>query len=48
MMKLTPEDAVWAADQFIAYFQDIDQIENYFRSVKMDRVSNITPTLFDE
>lgn len=48
MMKLTPEDAIWAADQFIAYFQDIDQIENYFRSVKMDRVNNITPTLFDE
>ena len=48
MMKLTPEDAIWAADQFIAYFQDIDQIENYFRSVKMDRVANITPTLFDE
>ena len=33
-MILTEDDAVWAADEFIKYFSQMGNIEDYFRFVK--------------
>ena len=46
MASLTPEDAVWAADQFITYYTQFDRIDDYFRHVKQSRLDKSSGTLF--
>jgi len=46
MASLTPEDAVWAADEFISYYTQFNRIDDYFRYVKQSRLDNSSGTLF--
>ena len=46
MAKLSPEQAIWAADQFISYYGRFERIDDYFRMIKADRISQKAPTLF--
>lgn len=46
MPLLTPSNAIWAADQFIQYYQNFDRIDDYFRMVKEDRMMSGTTSLF--
>mgnify|MGYP003119022085 CR=1 FL=1 len=38
-MILSESDAVWAADEFISYFENFTSIEDYLRHVKKELVS---------
>lgn len=46
MSTLTPNDAVWAADQFISYYTRFNRIDDYFRLIKQSRMSKSTGSLF--
>lgn len=46
MMKLTPEDAIYAADKFITYYTQFNRIDDYLRFVKRSRMENTGGTLF--
>ena len=39
-MQLSPSDANYAADKFIDYFANTGRIDEYLRTVKLDRISN--------
>ena len=39
MAKLSPSDAIWAADEFINYYQNFNRIDDYFRMIKSDSIS---------
>jgi len=39
-MQLSPADANYAADKFIDYFSNTGRIDEYLRTVKLDRISN--------
>ena len=39
-MQLSPSDANYAADKFIDYFSNTGRIDEYLRTVKLDRISN--------
>lgn len=43
---LSPEDAVWAADEFIKYYSQFNRIDDYLRYVKKSRMSNSGGKLF--
>jgi len=43
---LSPEDAVWAADQFIQYYSKFNRIDDYMRFVKTSRLINSPGKLF--
>jgi hypothetical protein len=43
---LSPEDAIWAADQFIEYYSQFKRIDDYFRHIKQDRISQASASLF--
>ena len=43
---LSPEDAVWAANEFINYYSKFNRIDDYLRYVKNSRLSNSTGKLF--
>ena len=43
---LSPEDAVWAANEFINYYSNFNRIDDYFRMVKQDRMSSLSASLF--
>jgi len=43
---LSPENAVWAADQFIQYYSQFNRIDDYLRFVKRSRLSNAAGKLF--
>jgi hypothetical protein len=43
---LSPENAIWAADQFIQYYSQFNRIDDYMRFVKTSRLSNATGKLF--
>ncbi len=45
--KVTPEKALWAADQFIDYFKNFSSIEDYLRYAKGEAVSNETLSLME-
>jgi len=45
-MKLTPEDAIYAADKFINYYSQFQRIDDYMRFVKQSRIANESGTLF--
>ena len=45
-MKLTPEDAIYAADKFINYYSQFQRIDDYMRFVKKSRIANESGTLF--
>lgn len=45
-MKLTPEDAIYAADKFIAYYSQFNRIDDYMRFVKKSRMQNSGGCLF--
>ena len=44
-MILSPSDAVFAANKFINYFSNTGRIDEYLRTVKMDRMENIPTPL---
>jgi hypothetical protein len=44
--SLTPDQAVWAADEFIKYYSRFERIDDYFRMIKADRLAERPPTLF--
>lgn len=44
-MILSESDAYYAANVFENYFAKFDRIDDYMRKVKLDRVSNMPPTL---
>lgn len=46
MMKLTPEDAIYAANKFIEYYSKFNRIDDYMRFVKTSRMSNSGGCLF--
>ena len=46
MGQLTPQDAVWAANEFITYYQNFNRIDDYFRMVKEDRMGSNPASLF--
>jgi hypothetical protein len=46
MGTLTPDQAIWAADQFIDYYRNFDRIDDYFRMIKASRLSNSVTSLF--
>tara|TARA_R110002012_G_scaffold308130_1_gene514178 strand:- start:77 stop:1141 length:1065 start_codon:yes stop_codon:yes gene_type:complete len=46
MSKLTPSDAIWAADEFINYYRSFNRIDDYFRMIKGDRISESSGSLF--
>ena len=46
MNLLTPPESIWAADQFIQYYQNFNRIDDYFRMVKEDRMSSTSTSLF--
>ena len=46
MNLLTPQDAIWAADEFITYYTQFNRIDEYFRMIKKDRVSENAGSLF--
>ena len=39
-MQLSPADAIYAADKFIDYFSNTGRIDEYLRTVKMDRMAD--------
>lgn len=43
---LTPDDAIWAADQFIEYYKNFNRIDDYFRHVKQTRLDQRVGSLF--
>ena len=46
MMKVSEDDAVWAANEFIDYFKNFSSIEDYLRYVKKEviaQTSQLTP-----
>ena len=43
---LSPENAIWAADQFIEYYSKFNRIDDYLRFVKQSRISNSSGKLF--
>lgn len=43
---LSPENAVWAANEFINYYSKFNRIDDYLRYVKNSRLSNSTGKLF--
>jgi hypothetical protein len=43
---LSPENAIWAADQFIQYYSQFNRIDDYMRFVKSSRLSNAAGKLF--
>jgi hypothetical protein len=45
-MKLTPEDAIYAANKFINYYSQFQRIDDYMRFVKKSRIANESGTLF--
>jgi len=45
-MKLTPEDAIYAADKFITYYNKFNRIDDYLRFVKSSRMENAGGCLF--
>tara|TARA_B100000287_G_scaffold369432_1_gene366281 strand:- start:770 stop:1882 length:1113 start_codon:yes stop_codon:yes gene_type:complete len=44
-MILESSDAIYAADKFIDYFSNKGRIDEYLRNVKLDRISQQTPSL---
>ena len=46
MNNLNEKDAIWAADQFITYYQNFNRIDDYFRMIKQDRISEAPVSLF--
>ena len=44
-MILNREDALHAANIFTSYFSNLENIEDYLRSVKMDRMANFPTSL---
>lgn len=44
-MDLCEADAIYAAQKFIDYFSDKGRIDEYLRNVKLDRISQQTPSL---
>ena len=46
METLTPDQAVWAADQFIDYYSSFNRIDDYFRMIKGSRTAGAAGTLF--
>ena len=45
IMKLVKEDAIWAADKLINYFNNFGRIDDYFRTRKLERVKNLGASL---
>lgn len=45
-MKLTPEDAIFAANKFISYYTKFNRIDDYLRFVKNSRMENVHRSLF--
>jgi hypothetical protein len=43
---LTPEQAIWAADQFIQYYSQFNRIDDYLRYVKNSRMDDSSGKLF--
>jgi hypothetical protein len=43
---LSPEQAIWAADQFIEYYSNFNRIDDYLRYVKNSRLEESTGKLF--
>jgi len=43
---LSPENAVWAANQFIDYYSKFNRIDDYLRYVKKSRINNSAGKLF--
>jgi hypothetical protein len=43
---LSPENAIWAADQFIGYYSQFNRIDDYLRFVKISRMTNSSGKLF--
>ena len=46
MPQLSESDAIWAADQFIAYYSQFQRIDEYLRYIKQYRLENAEATLF--
>ena len=44
-MILNREDAIYAANVFVDYFQNFDRIDDYLRRVKLERMSNYPTSL---
>ena len=43
---LSPEQAIWAADQFIDYYSKFNRIDDYLRFVKNSRIMDSSGKLF--
>ncbi len=43
---LSPEQAIWAADQFIEYYSNFNRIDDYLRYVKNSRLDDSSGKLF--
>jgi len=43
---LSPENAIWAADQFIQYYSQFNRIDDYMRFVKSSRLTSAAGKLF--
>ena len=43
---LSPENSIWAADQFIQYYSKFNRIDDYMRFVKTSRLINSPGKLF--
>lgn len=43
---LTPDQAIWAADQFIDYYKQFNRIDDYFRMIKESRMESGSASLF--
>lgn len=46
MNKLTPSEAIWAADEFIRYYSQFNRIDEYLRYIKQSRLGDARGTLF--
>lgn len=46
MTRLSKDDAIWAADQFIEYYSKFNRIDDYMRFVKLSRMRNSPGKLF--
>ena len=44
-MKLIKEDAIWAADKLINYFNNFGRIDDYFRTRKLERIKKLPASL---
>ena len=44
-MKLEKNDAIWAADKLITYFNNFERIDDYFRTRKLERVKKLPASL---